>query len=100
LFSGIETIITFDVGGRRISVDGDRYEGRRDQQLLRDGGVFDLRRQPGGRYQLYRTPVNFVKKQINLIGTLLSRGVIDADCIAGLAYCIVFPSSSSDRSYD
>jgi hypothetical protein len=35
--------------------------------------VFYLRRQPGGHYQLHRTPVNLVKKQIRLIGTPVSR---------------------------
>ena len=84
--------------GLALTVIGTRVA--ETSNLLRDGGVFYLRRQPRGGYKLRRTPVKLVKKRVRLIGTLLSRGVIDADCIAHPAYCTVFPSCSYDRSYD
>jgi len=52
--------------------------------LIRDGGVFYLRRDLGGRYevQLQRTPVDLVEKRVRLIGTLVADDLVSADGVA------------------
>lgn len=52
--------------------------------LIRDGGVFFLRRDHGGRYmlELRRTPVDLVEKRVRLVGTLVGANLVNADGVA------------------
>ena len=65
-----ETVI-----GTRIEEEG---------TLIREGGSFFLRRDLGGRYELelHRTPVDLVEKRVRLVGTLVSRDLVNADGVA------------------
>ena len=49
--------------------------------LIRDSGVFYLRRDLGGRYELelHRTPVGLVEKRVRLIGTLVGPALVNAE---------------------
>ena len=49
--------------------------------LIRDGGVFYLRRDLGGRYELelHRTPVDLVEKRVRLVGTLVGPALVNAE---------------------
>ncbi|WP_342366527.1 DUF5818 domain-containing protein [Sphingomonas sp. CFBP 13706] len=52
--------------------------------LIRDGGVFYLRRDVGGRYELelHRTPVGLIEKRVRLVGTLVGPDLVNADGVA------------------
>lgn len=52
--------------------------------LIRDGGVFYLRRDLGGRYELklQRTPIDLVEKRVRLVGTLVASAIVAADGVA------------------
>lgn len=52
--------------------------------LIRDGGVFYLRRDLGGRYrlELHRTPVDLVEKRVRLVGTLVGPALVNAEGVA------------------
>lgn len=49
--------------------------------LIRDGGVFYLRRDFGGRYELelHRTPVDLVERRVRLVGTLVGPALVNAE---------------------
>lgn len=52
--------------------------------LIRDGGVFYLRRDLGGRYalELHRTPVDLVEKRVRLVGVLVGPDLVNAEGVA------------------
>lgn len=52
--------------------------------LIRDGGAFCLRRDPGGRYglELQRTLVDLEEKRVRLVGTLVAPDLVNAEGVA------------------
>ena len=52
--------------------------------LIREGSVFYLRRDAGGRYalELNRVPVDTVEKRVRLVGTLVAEGLVSVDGVA------------------
>lgn len=52
--------------------------------LIRDGDVFYLRRDAGGRYrlELQPKPADLVQRRVRLSGTLVAPGLVSADGIA------------------
>lgn len=52
--------------------------------LIRDGGVFYLRRDLGARYalELHRTPVDLIEKRVRLVDVLVGPNLVNSEGVA------------------
>ena len=64
---------------RTMAITGERID--EIGMLVREGSMFILERDAGGRYvlELQRVPIDHVAKRVRVIGVLLSDGVVSSD---------------------
>jgi hypothetical protein len=62
-----------------MAITGERID--ETGMLVREGSMFILERDAGGRYvlELQRVPIDHVAKRVRVIGVLLGDGVVSSD---------------------